>query len=125
MSLLNKIYNFFKTKSKVIKIVATCVLSVSFIISMVGAVLIGGEIFEKEELPTEEPRGMISLTNASYRNSYINGDNFVFDKENSKVALYVKDPEVEDIIMVDDLPSNEYGFLSYLIINLRRSAAFK
>ena len=111
MSLLNKIYNFFTKNSKVIKIVTTCVLSVAFISSIAGAVLIGGELFEKEELPTEEPRGMISLNEASYRTTYINGDNFVFNKEDSKVGLYVKDPEVEDIIMVEDLPSNEYGFL--------------
>lgn len=111
MNIFQKIYNGATKHSKVIKIVLACVLSVSFVGSMAHAVLSGGELTQQsEENPNDKVKGMMKIKQGNYKTDYIAGDQFVFDKENTIVELYVKDPNVTDLIVVEDLEKEKYGF---------------
>ena len=111
MNVFQKIYNGATKHSKVIKIVLACVLSVSFVGSMAHAVLSGGEFTQQnQENPNEKVKGMMKIKQGNYKTDYIAGDQFVFDKDNTIVELYVKDPNVEELIIVEDLEKEKYGF---------------
>lgn len=102
---LKSVWNKYKT---IIVSVVAVVLSLGFVGSMLGAVFSGGELIEKVE--TEKARGLLQLDNAAYATGYLVGDTFWFDTENSKVALIAKDPLIDHIVKINDLPQSEYGF---------------
>ena len=108
MKILNKIYDFAEKHIKPIRIISTCVLSIAFVGTVCLSVFSGGEFNQTEEV--EEARGLISIVDADYRTSYISGDKFQFNKETAKVQLFAKDPLIEDVVLIDELPSSEYGF---------------
>ena len=109
MSFLNGIYDFIEKNLKTVKIVTACVLSLGFIGSITYSVFSGGEF--ENEVTTQEAKGILTITDAKYKTNYISGDKFSFDKENAKVQLLAKDPLIETMVIIDELPESEYGFM--------------
>ena len=97
------------TGLKVFKIVAGIILALLFIASLAYAVLSGGEILEKPAVDNRT-KGLIRLESPNYQQEYFDGDAFTFDKDLNKVTLVAKDPSIETIVKIDDLPGPEYGF---------------
>lgn len=89
--------------------VVSFVLAAAFIGSVLGTLFSGGEFRTKYEYA--EAKGMITVNNVCYSQSYLKGDRFLFDKKKAEVRLLVKDPAIEDIINIAKLPASEYGFL--------------
>ena len=108
MKFLNGIYDFVDKNIKVIKIITAGVLSLGFIGSVALSVFSGGEF--KNEVNVEEAKGMLTIAEAKYSTSYIAGDKFSFDKENAKIQLLAKDPLIQTMVIIDELPESEYGF---------------
>jgi len=109
MSQMRKFIDFFNLHSKLIKAIMAFVIGVLFVGSMVLSVFIGGEL--KSLANTDEViKGFIRITKGKYNSSYIIGDKFVFDKDQSEIMLVAKDPLIENIVKIDDLPGTEYGF---------------
>lgn len=95
----------------VLKVVLAVVVGLLFVGSILLAVFIGGEF--APEANAVSTKGLIRLTDACYDTSYIEGDKFVFDKESSSVMLVAKDMSLGEngqVVKVDDLPAQEYGF---------------
>lgn len=105
---LNGIYDFVDKNIKVIKIITAGVLSLGFIGSVALSIFSGGEF--KDEVNVEEAKGILTIAEAKYSTSYIAGDKFSFDKENAKIQLLAKDPLIETMVIIDELPESEYGF---------------
>ena len=91
------------------KIVAAIILALLFIASLVFSVLIGGELLEKPAIDNRT-KGLIRLESPNYQQEYFEGDPLVFDKDRNQVTLVAKDPALENIVKIDDLPGPEYGF---------------
>ncbi len=100
---------FFKHK-KLLTISVASLLTLGFVGSIVYSVFSGGELLDVEE-EVEKTKGLIRLESASYSTSYFENDPFIFDKDNSKVMLVAKDPAIENIVQIEDLPGAEYGFI--------------
>lgn len=94
---------------KALKIVAAIILALLFIASLVFSVLIGGELLEKPAIDNRT-KGLIRLESPNYQQEYFEGDPLVFDKDRNQVTLVAKDPALENIVKIDDLPGPEYGF---------------
>ncbi len=84
------------------------VVALLFVGSVLLSVFAGGELSEAEA--AGEVKGFLRLSEAKYSSTYLVGDTFVFDKEESCVNLVVKDPAREEIVVVDDLDGVGYGF---------------
>lgn len=92
-----------------IKITTICLLSLGFVGSIIGAIFGGGEFSSDNN---QEPvKGLLRVTEAKYINSYITGDKFSFDKEQTQIQLIAKDPAFDKLVNIKDLPASEYGFM--------------
>lgn len=109
MNVLVKVTDAMRKYRKSLTIVISCALTLGFVGSVVGAIFSGGEFSQIEEV--EPIKGIFRLTESCYSDSYIAGDHFNFDKEKSKILLVAKDPAIERVVKIDDLPSSEYGFM--------------
>lgn len=109
MNVLEKTTETIKKYSLPIKITLCSVLALGFVGSIIEAIFSGGEFFQIEEV--EPIKGIFRLTESCYSDSYIAGDHFSFDKEKSKILLVAKDPAIEKVVKIDDLPASEYGFM--------------
>lgn len=98
-----------KKYQKPIKITAICLLSLGFVGSIIGAVFGGGEFSSNNN--QESVKGLIRVTEAKYASSYIAGDKFSFNKEDATIQLIAKDPAIEKLVNIKDLPASEYGFM--------------
>ena len=109
MRQIKRIIYFLNSHSKLFKAILAFVIGISFVGSMVLAVFIGGEL--KSLAGTDDVvKGLLRIIEFKYETSYIVGDKFIFDKEKSKIMLLAKDPLIENIVNIDDLPGSEYGF---------------
>lgn len=106
---LQNIKNFCVSHKKTLVSIVATVLCLAFVGSLVWAVFCGGEF--APEKTSSEVKGLLSLDSADYRTDYLSGETFVFDKQSARVRLIVKDPARENIINIDDLPADQYGFL--------------
>lgn len=93
-----------------IKITSGVVIAGLFAGSMVYAVYCGGELTESSETETSI-KGILSLNSANYATSYFEGDTFSFDKDENTVSLVAKDPLLENVVQINNLPGPEYGFI--------------
>ena len=109
MNVLEKTTETMKKYSLPIKITLCSVLALGFVGSIIGAIFSGGEFFQMEE--AEPVKGLFRIDEGFYSDSYIAGDHFSFDKEKSKILLVAKDPAIEKVVKIDDLPASEYGFM--------------
>ena len=109
MNVLVKVTDAMRKYRKPLTIVISCALTLGFVGSVVGAIFSGSEFSQIEEV--EPIKGIFRLTESCYSDSYIAGDHFNFDKEKSKILLVAKDPAIERVVKIDDLPSSEYGFM--------------
>ena len=92
------------------KVSAICVVSLLFVGSIILSIFSGGELFDQNEADTGI-KGILKLEENNYQQSYFAGDTFSFDKDENKVTLVAKDPAIEDVVQVDNLPGPEYGFV--------------
>ncbi len=102
-----------KTKvglEKILKISIPCVLAIGFLGSILGVILTSPELKNDEE-GTNVTKGLLRVNQAEYRTQYFAGEHFSFNKETALVTLVAKDPLIEDIVKVDNLPAPEYGFV--------------
>lgn len=106
---LQNVKNFCVSHKKILVPVVAAVLCLAFVGSLVWAVFCGGEF--APEKTSGEVKGLLSLDSADYCTDYLAGDNFIFDKQSACVRLIVKDPARENIINIDNLPADQYGFL--------------
>lgn len=81
-----------------------------FTANVVWAVYSGGEFAEQED-DEYKITGLIKLSKEDYQTSYFDGDHFSFDKKKNVVSLVAKDPLIENLVKIDDLPGPEYGFV--------------
>lgn len=95
--------------NKIVKIALSCAVAVGVTASVIGAIFSGGEL--TPEGPSSQVKGVIRITEGDYATSYLSGEKFSFDKENSTVMLVAKDPAIENIVKIEDLPGSEYGFM--------------
>lgn len=107
MNVANK--DIIKEYQKPIKITIICLLSLGFVGSIIGAIF-GGDEF-KTNNQEEEVKGLLKINEASYNDSYITGDKFIFDKEKTSIRLIAKDPLFEKLVNIKNLPASEYGFM--------------
>ncbi len=108
MKFLQKIFELLNKFSRIIKIILASVLSFVFVLSITISVFIGGEF---KKIDTKEyAKGILNLVSCNYLTQYISGDTFVFDKLDSKIQLMAKDPLIETVVNIDQLPVSEYGF---------------
>ena len=110
MNVLEKTTETMKKYSLPIKITLCSVLALGFVGSIIGAIFLGGEFSQIEE--AEPVKGLFKINESVYSDSYIAGDHFSFDKEKSKILLVAKDPAIEKIVKIEDLPASEYGFMA-------------
>lgn len=110
MNVLEKTTETMKKYSLPIKITLCSVLALGFVGSIIGAIFSGGEFSQIEE--AEPVKGLFKINESVYSDSYIAGDHFSFDKEKSKILLVAKDPAIEKIVKIEDLPASEYGFMA-------------
>lgn len=96
-------------KTKIVKIAVSCALALCLAGSFLAAIFSGGEILQAAQ--PDKVKGLMRMVEADYSTSYLTGDKFEFDKENSKIMLLAKDPALEDIVRVERLPASEYGFM--------------
>ena len=108
MSFLNGIYDFIEKHSTVIKIITASVLSIGFVGTVTYSVFSGGEF--ENNVETQEAKGILTITEAKYNVNYLDGDKFSFEKESARVQLLAKDPLIETMVIIDELPESEYGF---------------
>ena len=108
MSVIEKVNGFLTKNKKLVIAVSSAVLALLFVGSILIAVFQGGELITKEE--ANEVKGLLQLTESSYQTDYLSGDKFSFDKEKSQVKLIAKDPLLEDIVKIENLPASQYGF---------------
>lgn len=94
---------------KPIKITVICLLSLGFVGSIIGAIFGGDEFTSNNQ--QESVTGLLKINEASYNDSYITGDKFVFDKEKTSIRLIAKDPLIERLVNIKNLPASEYGFM--------------
>ena len=92
------------------KVSAICVVSLLFVGSIILSIFSGGELFDQNEADSGI-KGILRLEENNYQQSYFAGDTFSFDKDENKVTLVAKDPALEDVVQVDNLPGPEYGFV--------------
>lgn len=93
-----------------LKVVAAVLVVLLFLASIAYAILSGGELLEKPVVDNST-KGLIRLDNPNYQKTYFEGDAFSFDKDKNQVTLVAKDPALENIVKIDDLPGPEYGFV--------------
>lgn len=110
MNVLVKATDTIRKYRKPLTIVISCALTLGFVGSVVGAIFSGGEFSQIEEI--EPVKGIVRLNESVYSDSYITGDSFIFDKEKSKVLLIAKDPAIDRLVKIEDLPASEYGFMA-------------
>lgn len=108
MGVTEKVKEIWSNHKKTVVIIVSVVLALCFIGSVLLAVFVGGEFSVAKD--TNEVKGLLQLEEASYMTDYLAGDKFVFDKEQSHLRLIAKDPLIDNIVRVDDLPASEYGF---------------
>ena len=106
---MNNLKDFLKKYQKPIKITTICLLSLGFVGSIVGAIFGGGEFSSNNT--QESVKGLLRITEAKYVDSYITGDKFSFDKDQTTIQLIAKDPAIEKIVNIKKLPASEYGFM--------------
>lgn len=104
----DKINAFCVKHRKPITWVLATVLPLAFLGSVAGAIFSGGEFIQEEEIAPV--KGMLRVEEADYSTTYLTGDKFKFDKDSAKVILLAKDPAIEKMVKIDDLPQSEYGF---------------
>lgn len=110
MGWFQKTGDFISKHHKGVKIACWSIVSVCFVGSVAWAAFGGGE-FSGDSDTSNEVKGFIKGTELVYTSSYLDGDAFSFDKDTSKIRLVAKDPEIETIVNIDDLPASEYGFM--------------
>ena len=108
MSQTENIKGFWERFRKPICAVIIAVVSLLFIGSLFLAVFIGGELTPESE--TVATKGLLRIDEGEYSSSYIKGDKFNFNKDESKVLLVAKDTVLDKVVKIDDLPGQEYGF---------------
>lgn len=108
MKSASNVKDFLVSHLTLVKTIAIALLALLFAGSVLIAVFAGGEFATKDE--ATGIKGIMRLTEAKYSSSYFAGDKFSFDKENSEVMLLAKDPAIENVVKIDDLPAPEYGF---------------
>lgn len=99
------------TLEKVLKITIPCVLAVGFIGSILGVIFTSPELKGKEGETANTTKGLLRVNQAEYRTQYFAGEHFSFNKETALVTLVAKDPLIEGVVKVDNLPAPEYGFV--------------
>lgn len=99
-----------------LKIVTSILLVLAFAASVVVSVFIGGELLEKDTVE-KETNGIIQLAEPNYQQTYFVGDSFSFDKDENQVTLVARDPAIENVVRIDDLPGPEYGFYTRTYYN--------
>ncbi len=125
MGAFAKLKSIWENNRKTVIIIASSVLAVLFIGSILLAVFVGGE-FKKEEVITYDVKGAISIVKPGvYETEYEVGDAFVFDKTKNKINLiyqYTDDADHSDeygqdedgnensYAVINDLDGGEYGF---------------
>ena len=108
MKSASNVKDFLVSHLTLVKTIAIALLALLFAGSVLIAVFAGGEFATKDE--ATGIKGIMRLTEAKYSSSYFAGDRFSFDKENSEIMLMAKDPAIENVVRIDDLPAPEYGF---------------
>lgn len=108
MSVIERVKSFLVQNKKLLIIVSSVVLSLLFVGSILLAIFQGGELIAKEE--KSEVKGLLQLEESSYQTEYLSGEKFSFDKEKSQVKLIAKDPLIETVVKVENLPASQYGF---------------
>lgn len=108
MEQLAKIRSFWENNRKLLQIVIAAVLAVCFIGSVLLAIFCGGEFASVAE--TSDVKGLMRLNKSSYLSSYVAGDAFSFDKEESEILLVAKDPAIDQVVKISDLAADDYGF---------------
>lgn len=94
---------------KALKIVTAIILALLFVATIAYSVLVGGELLEKPAVDNRT-KGLIRLESPNYQQEYFEGDPLAFDKDKNQVTLVAKDPALENVVKIDDLPGPEYGF---------------
>lgn len=108
MKEVSDVKQFFVSHATLVKTAVIVLLALLFAGSILIVVFAGGEF--ASDADATEIKGIMRLTEAKYSSSYFSGDKFSFDKENSEVMLLAKDPAIENVVKIDDLPAPEYGF---------------
>ena len=110
MNLYEKIGKFWSKHRMIIIAVASVVVAMAFIATILLTMFLGGDEF-KTTVEYASAKGMITVEDGCYFTSYLKGDTFHFEKENANVRLLAKDPAIDEVINIKRLPASEYGFL--------------
>ena len=108
MELSEKTKDFWNKNHKWLTIVIVCVLAVCFIGNVLWSIFSGGEFSTVSK--TAEVMGLLRLNESSYITDYLTGDTFSFDKEKTDITLIAKDPAIDHVVKIENLPASEYGF---------------
>lgn len=108
MKLFEKIGSVWENNKKLMLIIVSSVLALLFIGSILIAVFGGGEFATVSA--AAEVKGLLRLNKSDYLTDYLTGDNFSFDKEKTEITLIAKDPAIDHVVKIDNLPESEYGF---------------
>ena len=111
MSNNEKHLNERKELKNILKILLPSMLIIGFVGSIVCVIFSSPELYDDNNKDNETTKGLLRINAASYRNQYFEGETFNFDKSSSKITLVAKDPAIEDIVKIDNLPAPEYGFI--------------
>ena len=92
----------------ILTFIGVVLVVVLFAVSVFCAVFSGGEI---PLIPEEEEiKGLLQINSANYKTMYFEGDSFSFDKDTADISLVAKDPDYEELVKVEHLPTSEFGF---------------
>lgn len=108
MNFFSDVKAFFVNHATLVKTLIITLLVLLFIGSVTIVIFAGDEFASKND--STGIKGIMRLSETKYSASYIAGDKFSFDKENSTVMLLAKDPAIENVVRIEDLPAPEYGF---------------
>lgn len=103
---------FYTKNKKLVDLIATAVVCVLIVASLLVAVFIGGELFSDDEEETEKTViGSLTITSADYETEYELFDNFIFDKDTASIKSMVYDPNA--LVENDDPTAEpEYGVIT-------------
>jgi len=112
MKVIEKTKNFYSKHRKTVNLTSGLVLAALFVGSICLSIFSGGELLHMNDgSSSSDVKGVMKLTSASYNTSYITGDSFVFDKDSAVIQLLVKDPSLDSVVDIENLPPEDYGFM--------------